>query len=160
MELYLLRHGIAEDGHAAQPDSLRALTPEGEQRLRMILQRAAGAGAAPTLILSSPFLRARQTAAIAAEVLPGRRDMVLTDTLTPMGRPDEVWEEIRTHRAEGSLLLASHEPLCSQLTGYLLACPQLRLDYKKGMLVRMDFDSFSGAPHGILRWVLTYPLAL
>lgn len=159
MELYLLRHGIAEDGHAAQPDHLRSLTPEGERRLRVVLKRAAGAEVAPTLILSSPYLRAKQTAAIAQEVLPGKREIVLTDTLVPMGRPDEVWEEIRTHRAEGSILLASHEPLCSQLTAYLLRCPALRLDYKKGMLVRIDFDGFGPVPHGVLRWMLTSRLA-
>jgi phosphohistidine phosphatase len=159
MELYLLRHGIAEDGHANQPDHLRALVPEGERRLRQVLKRAAAADVSPSLILSSPFLRAKQTAALADEILPGKRDILHSDTLTPMGRPDEVWEEIRTHRAEASLLLASHEPLCSQLTAYLLRCPALRLDYKKGMLVRIDFDGFSAAPHGVLRWILTSRLA-
>jgi phosphohistidine phosphatase len=122
MELYLLRHGIAEDGHATQPDHLRSLVPEGERRLKHVLKRAGAADVAPTLILSSPFLRAKQTAAIADELLPGKRNTLISDSLTPMGRPDEVWEEIRTHRAESSILLASHEPLCSQLTAYLLRC--------------------------------------
>jgi len=159
MELYILRHGIAEDGHPSQPDHLRSLIPEGEKRLRQVLKRATEANVAPSLILSSPFLRAKQTAAIASEVLPGKQDTLLSDALIPMGRPDEVWEEIRTHRAEPSLLLASHEPLCSQLVAYLLRCPALRLDYRKGMLVRIDLDSFSGTPHGTLRWILTSRLA-
>ena len=159
MELYLLRHGIAEDGHANQPDSLRALVPEGERRLRQVLKRAAAADVSPSLILSSPYLRARQTAAIAQEMLAGARETLRSDTLTPMGRPDEVWQEIRTHRAESGILLASHEPLCSQLTAFLLCCPALRLDFKKGMLVRIDFDSLGAAPHGILRWILTASLA-
>jgi phosphohistidine phosphatase len=124
-----------------------------------VLKRAAAADVSPTLILSSPFLRAKQTAAIADELLAGKRDTLLTDALTPMARPDEVWEEIRTHRAETSLLLASHEPLCSQLAAYLLRCPALRLDYRKGMLVRIDFDSFGPQPHGVLRWILTSRLS-
>ncbi len=127
--------------------------------MHVVLKRAAAAEVSPTLILSSPYLRAKQTAAIAQEVLPGKREIVLTDTLVPMGRPDEAWEEIRTHRAEGSVLLASHEPLCSQLTAYLLRCPALRMDYKKGMLVRIDFDGFGASPHGVLRWMLTSRLA-
>jgi len=159
MELYLLRHGIAEDGQPGQADALRALVPEGERRLRHVLKRATAAQVAPTLILSSPYVRARQTAALAQELLPGPREIVLTDSLTPMGRPDEVWEELRTHRAEGSILLASHEPLCGQLTGFLLRCPALRLDFKKGMLVRIDFDSLGPVPYGTLRWVLTAALA-
>ena len=159
MELYLFRHGIAEDGLANQPDHLRSLVPEGEHRLRKILKRAAAAQVSPSLILSSPYLRAKQTAALASELLPGERETLFTDTLTPMGRPDEVWEEVRTHRAEASILLASHEPLMSQLTAYLLRCPALRLDFKKGMLMRIDFDSLGPAPHGTLRWILTSSLA-
>ncbi|MBY0505698.1 MAG: histidine phosphatase family protein [Bryobacteraceae bacterium] len=159
MELYLLRHGIAEEGHATQPDSTRALVPEGERRLRHVLKRAAGAGAAPSLILTSPYLRARQTAALARELLPGVRETLVTDALTPMGRPDEVWQELRVHRAEASVLLASHEPLCGQLTMLLLRCPALRIDFKKGMLVRIDFDSLGPVPHGTLRWILTAALA-
>ena len=159
MELYLFRHGIAEDGHANQPDHLRSLIPEGERRLRKILERAAAAQVSPSLILSSPFLRAKQTAALANEMLPGKRETLLTDTLTPMARPDEVWQEVRAHRAETSILLASHEPLMSQLTAYLLQCPALRLDFKKGMLVRIDFDSMGATPVGTLRWILTSSLA-
>ncbi len=159
MELYLLRHGIAEGGQPNQPDHLRALVPEGEKRLRQTLKRAAAAGVSPSLILSSPFLRAKQTAAIADEILPGKRTTLLTDVLVPMGRPDEVWDELRLHRAEDSVLLASHEPLCSQLAAYLLQCPALRLDYRKGMLVRIDFDGFGPVPHGVLRWILTSRLA-
>ena len=159
MELYLLRHGIAEEGHAHQPDPLRALVPEGERRLRHVLKRAAAAGVAPAMILSSPYLRARQTAALAQERLTGAPEPVLTDTLIPMGRPDEVWQELRTHRNEPSILLSSHEPLCSQLTAFLLRCPALRLDFKKGMLVRIDFDSLGPVPDGTLRWMLTAALA-
>lgn len=159
MELYLLRHGIAEDGHATQPDALRALVPEGERRLRQVLKRAAAAKVAPSLILSSPYLRARQTAELAKEVLAGERDILLSDTLTPMGRPDEVWQELRTHRAEAAILLASHEPLCGQITSFLLRCPALRIDFKKGMLVRIDFDSLGPQPHGTLRWILTASIA-
>ncbi len=159
MELYLLRHGIAEDGQPGQPDALRSLVPEGQRRLRQVLKRAAAAQVAPTLILSSPYVRARQTATLAQELLPGARDIVLSDALTPMSRPDEVWEELRTHHAEASILLASHEPLCGQLTAFLLRCPALRLDFKKGMLVRIDFDNLGAAPYGTLRWILTAALA-
>ena len=74
MQIYLLRHGIAEDAAPGRPDSERALTEEGRDKLRRVLRRARSADAAPSLILSSPYRRALETAALAAEMLsyPGR----------------------------------------------------------------------------------------
>ena len=54
MEIYILRHGAAEDPTMGQPDSERALTPDGRKKLRNILRTAGSAGVAPTLILTSP----------------------------------------------------------------------------------------------------------
>ena len=62
MQIYLLRHGIAEDASPGQADADRALTPEGIKRLREILKRARTASVAPTVIVTSPYVRARQTA--------------------------------------------------------------------------------------------------
>ncbi len=45
MEIYILRHGIAEDGQAGQPDSERALTADGRKKLRTVLRVAASARA-------------------------------------------------------------------------------------------------------------------
>jgi phosphohistidine phosphatase SixA len=63
VQIYLLRHGIAEN---STPDSDRALTPEGREKLRRVLARARDADVAPSLILSSPYRRALETAEIAA----------------------------------------------------------------------------------------------
>src|SRR5689334_1354041 len=105
MEIYLLRHGIAEDG---SPDSARALTGEGKEKLRRVLKRS---GARPTLIVASPYRRAVETAEIAAEVLEYAGEIERSETLTPNGSPEEVWEELRVRKDEAAILLASHEPL-------------------------------------------------
>lgn len=159
MELYLLRHGIAEDGHAGQPDSDRALVPEGEEKLAQVLKVAKKSGVAPSLILSSPYRRARQTADIAARVFGYAGQILETDALTPMGRPDEVWHELKLHRGEASVLLASHEPLTGQLAAYLLRSPSLLIDVKKGSLIRIDLEYLGAEPRGVLRWILTPKLA-
>jgi len=159
MEIYILRHGIAEDGGAGQPDSERALTPEGRKKLRNILRTAAKAGVSPSLILTSPYRRALETAQLAAEILEYKGELLRTRTLEPGGDPRAVWEEIRVHKDEPVLLLAGHEPLFGRLTAYLLGCPSLQIDFKKGALACVELDRFGAEPHGILRWMLTPKLA-
>jgi len=160
VEIYLLRHGIAEDGGAGQPDSARALTPEGRKKLRGVLRVARSAGVAPALILTSPFKRAVQTAHLAAELLEHKGELLRTQALIPGSTPESVWDEIRAHKDAAQTLLAGHEPLFSHLAGYLLGCPNLRIDFKKGALVRIDVDGFGPHPRGVLKWVLAPKLAL
>jgi len=149
MEIYLLRHGIAEDG---SPDSARALTAEGKEKLRRVLKRAP---VKPSLILTSPYRRAVETAEIAAEVLGYDGDIERAEPLTPNGSPAAVWEEIRARKNENAILLASHEPLMSATAAFLLGVPGLHVDMKKAGLVRVDVDRFGPQPSGVLKWMLT-----
>ena len=159
MEIYILRHGIAEDEKPGTPDPRRALTKEGREKLESVLKRAADAGVKPTAILTSPYLRAVQTAEIAARILKHEADAIRTDSLVPGSSPEAIWNDIRAHRTEEQLLLAGHEPLLSHLTTYLLNAPSLRVEFKKGALVRIDVEGFRGDPHGVLKWMLTPKLA-
>jgi phosphohistidine phosphatase len=63
--LLLLRHGIAEDRSEERPDGLRALTPAGRRRTTAVLERAVALGLAVDRLVSSPLVRARQTAELA-----------------------------------------------------------------------------------------------
>jgi phosphohistidine phosphatase len=159
MEIFLLRHGIAEDGKPGGKDADRALTAEGKRKLREVLQVARDAGCAPQLILSSPYKRAVETARIAAEVF-GYKDAILESAaFTPMSDPAVAWEEIRLHKDASSVLVASHEPLTGLLTGHLCRSPNLAVDVKKGSITRVDMVSTGAQPSGILKWILTPRLA-
>ena len=155
MQIYLLRHGIAEDARPGQPDSERALTAEGREKLRRVLKRASAGGGAPSLILSSPFRRAVETAAVAAEALGYDGKVVKTPALVPDASPIDAWEEVRSRKDERAVLLASHEPLMSSLTAFLLDSPALQVDMKKAALVRVDCERFGPQPRGVLKWMLT-----
>ena len=159
MELYILRHGIAEDGHAGQSDAERALTPEGKKKLRATLRVARDAGLNPSLIMTSPLRRAVQTAQIAAEVLGYKRELLRTKALIPSSTPRTVWEEVRVHKDESQILLSGHEPLFSGLAAFLLGCPSLQIDFKKGAVMRVDLDRFTAESHGVLKWMLVPKLA-
>jgi phosphohistidine phosphatase len=159
MELYILRHGIAEDAPGGQPDSERALTPDGKKKLRAVLRVAKEAKVSPSLILTSPYKRAVQTAQLAAEILGYKRDLFRTKALLPSASPSEAWNEIRVHQEDSQVLLAGHEPLFGLLSAYLLGCRELQIDFKKGALLRVDVDRFHGEPRGVLKWMLVPRLA-
>ena len=160
MQVYLLRHGIAEEGRLGRSDADRELTAEGRRKLRDTLHIASRADVRPSLILSSPLVRAAQTAAIAAELLGYQNKVLQSKVLLPNARYEQVWDEIRVHRDEDELMLVGHDPLFSSLAGYLLGYPDLQIDFKKGALFRADFESFGPKPRGILRWFITAKLAL
>ncbi len=159
MEIYLLRHGIAEERSPSGSDADRRLTDEGREKLRRVMKRAANAGVELSLILSSPLVRAVQTAEIAAEVLKYPDKIVRVDSLTPDSSPKDVWEEIRTHKDEEAILLAGHEPLFSATTAYLLGATRSMVDFRKAGLVRIDVPGFGATPAGVLQWMLTPKIA-
>jgi phosphohistidine phosphatase len=160
MQVYLLRHGVAEEGKIGASDADRALTQDGRRKLRQVLASAAEAGVQPSLILSSPLKRALQTAEIAKQVLGYKESVLHTNVVLPGGNPEEVWDEIRLHKDSGSLLLVGHNPLFAYLSAYLLGTPDAHIDFKKGAIMRIDFESLSSRPRGTLRWYLTARLAV
>ncbi len=159
MEIYLLRHGIAESTKAGQADEERALTGEGRDKLRRVLKRARGAGAAPAVVLSSPLRRAVETAEVAAAVLGYAGDIVRTRALVPDASPHDAWEEIRSHKDAPAVLLAGHEPFMSSMLAFLLDSPALQVDMKKAALARVDCDTFGARPKCVLKWMLTPGIA-
>ncbi len=159
MQIYLLRHGIAEDAKPGDADSARALTSEGRDKLRRVLKRVRAADVTPTLILSSPYRRALETAEVAAEVLGYKGKIVQVHALVPDGSPADVWGEIRSRKDEDAILLAGHEPLTSATLAYLLDCPALQVDVKKGSVIRADCDRFGPNPKCVLKWMITPGLA-
>jgi phosphohistidine phosphatase len=155
MQLYLLRHGIAEDNSASGRDQDRALTEEGKHKLRKVLKRAKAAGVEPSLIISSPYKRAVETAEIAAAELDYQGKILRSGSLIPDSSPPSLWSEVREHQDEPSILLAGHEPLFSQTVAFLLGSTQEMVEFKKAALVRIDIHSYTAHPHGILQWMLT-----
>jgi phosphohistidine phosphatase len=155
MQVHLLRHGTAEDIEPGGADVNRKLTAAGREEVRRAIERALPAGIAPTLILSSPYARAVETAEIAAAIVGYDRNILRSQALVPTASPRQVWQEIRSRPDESQILLAGHEPLLSQLTAYLLNAPSLRVDMQKATLVRIDLEQFAGEPAGTLKWVMT-----
>ncbi len=153
VELYFLRHGIAEDHSATGRDADRCLTEEGREKLRKVLKRAASAGVQPSLIVSSPYKRALETAEIAASQLVYKGEILRVGSLTPDSSPPALWSAIRDHLDQPSILLAGHEPLFSATVAWLLGSTRSMVEFRKGALVRIDIPGSS--PQGVLQWMIT-----
>lgn len=154
MRIHLLRHGIAEEGFGKR-DSDRALTGEGKRKLHELLQAAANSGVAPTLVISSPFRRAIETARVAIDVLGYKGPLLESEFLTPDCSPQSAWNDIRIHASEESVLLVGHEPLFSALSAFLLGYLNLSIDFKKGAMLCVDVHIVRPQPVGVLKWFLS-----
>ena len=159
MQVYILRHGIAEEVRHGGSDADRALTNEGRKKLREVLRLAEKADVVPSVIITSPYVRAVQTAEVVIEVLGYANDLLRTEALVPSSDALAVWEEIRAHQGVMQLMLVGHEPLLSQVVAFLLNSTALMVDVKKGALIRIDIEGFGAQPHGILRWMVVPKLA-
>ena len=112
MLLYLLRHGIAMDREdpACPADPERPLTAKGVIRTRRATKGLAHLGVSPSLILTSPYLRATQTAEIAADELSVPNSAVkLSDALEPDRSPREILE-VLSDTLEDAVMLVGHAP--------------------------------------------------
>jgi phosphohistidine phosphatase len=152
MELYLLRHGEAEP-HSIE-DSRRQLTAKGKRDVRAVCRRAWTARARPQILLTSPLIRAKETARIAADVLEVKK-VSKSKSLLPDASPETLWRELEKLPASGQILLAGHEPAMSRLAGFLLG-GSTSVDFKKGALMRI---SVNGSLPGVLKWMITPRLA-
>lgn len=112
MELYLIRHGIAEDKALDIKDEERSLTKEGRQKSEKVAQKIVKLGLSFDLILTSPLVRARQTAEILiAEKLSSQLEE--SSHLAPDGQISswlKNWLEPRNYSQNTQLALVGHEP--------------------------------------------------
>jgi phosphohistidine phosphatase len=132
MLLLIVRHAIAVPrGTPGLIDAERPLTPEGEERFRAAAAGLARLVGRPDGLLSSPWLRARQTADIAAEAW-GKVEPEETDVLAG-GTFDEQARVLDRYPAAATVAVVGHEPYVSDLLGRLLGSGnEDRLTFKKG----------------------------
>lgn len=115
MKLYVLRHGAAEP--LALSDAARRLTPRGEAEVRAVALTCAQRLVGLQRIVTSPYQRARQTAAELMRTLNFAGELLVEAALTPAGDVGQVAALIDA--LGGETLLVSHQPLVGELLCYL-----------------------------------------
>ncbi len=158
MDLYILRHAIAEDRDeaAGKPDSQRRLTPEGEEKMRRIAKGMKSLGLEFDLMLTSPYLRAKETAEIVADVLKLSKQLEISAELTPHGNPRKLIDALNGHYSDRkSIVLVGHEPYLSNLISLLLSGDtSLEIDLKKGGLCKLGAQHLKYGRCASLEWLL------
>jgi phosphohistidine phosphatase len=159
MMLYLMRHGLAvEPGSPGfKTDADRALTHKGRRQLRKIAQAMAELELGFDLILSSPFVRARQTAEIVAGALKLKKQLKFSNALAVDGDPAILLRQLeRMNPLPENLLLVGHEPGMSQLMSLLLTGnTRMKVDFKKSGLCKLEISKLKLGACATLVWMLT-----
>ena len=152
-ELVLLRHGKSDWG-AGGEDAERPLSRRGGESARAIGRMLTAAGRAPDLVLSSPALRARSTADLAAEAGGWPAPIIEDGTLCP-GSPREVIDAVRL-RAGGAqrVLVVGHEPAMSQTTATLLGGASLHMVTAAAACIEVEGWEALGREAGTLLWMV------
>lgn len=157
MKLYILRHGDAGEASAEgyTTDAARALTAKGIKRTRQLANALRQMEITFDVILSSPLIRAQQTAEIVARSLAKEKQLRHASQLAPEGVLTDVLSLIESVRAKAdSILLVGHEPNLSRLISLLCTGgTNLGLTLKKGGLCRLELsEARSGSAS--LEWLL------
>jgi phosphohistidine phosphatase len=158
MKLYILRHGDAvEHGDPRFRENDRPLTPKGIQRTKELAHALREMEISFDAILSSPLVRARETAEIVVRGLKSGK-VELTEHLTPSGSMDALVKQVNMLRPlPKNILLVGHEPYLSGLISLLCTGgPGLLLAMKKGGLCRLEIESPARCDKcATLEWLLT-----
>ncbi len=157
MDLYLVRHAIAEerDPERWPNDAERPLTREGEQRFRAVARGLRRIVPRVDLVLSSPYTRAWQTAKM-LEALAGWPAAQECPALMAGQSPATMLEALEPYAASGSVALVGHEPDLSALAAHLIgaAADEARIQMKKGGVAALRFEGDVQTARATLRWLL------
>ncbi len=154
MDLYLIRHAIAVEEY--EDDSQRPLTDKGKKKMRQIAKGLRALGVEFDLILSSPYVRASETAEVLADVFKMKKEVKFSDNLIPMGDPNLLIAEMNEKYTTGSVALVGHEPLLTALIGLLISDnPDVDITLKKGGVCRLSTDDLHHVHKATMDWLLT-----
>jgi phosphohistidine phosphatase len=155
MLLWVVRHGIAvsRDDPDCPPDPERPLTEKGRRRMEQVADGLRRQGMAPGRLISSPYLRARQTAEIIAQALGLPHVAIeLHEGIEPGEDPSAILGALSRGEPVDTLL-CGHAPHLDRLIARVAGAPQPFTELKKGGAACLELPGGSPAP-GTLLWLL------
>jgi phosphohistidine phosphatase len=157
MQLYIVRHGIAIDREDPKcpPEAERYLTEEGIARTKQVAKAIAALGIRADLMISSPYVRATQTAAIFAKALGyPQQKMRHTESLLPGAEPGTFLHELAREKSTSSVFCFGHAPHVDGLLAAAVGAPRHIASMKKAGVAFVELKRLS-PPNGQLVWLIT-----
>jgi len=155
MILYIVRHGIAVDktDPKAPPEPERPLAAKGVQKTRAAALGLKELGVKPDTLITSPFVRAAQTAEIFAEALGFATSKIrVSDALKPAANPADIVREI-SHLKGKEVMCFGHAPHVDQLIAQLTGARGVFTEMKKAGVACLEHSGTHSA--WCLQWILT-----
>ena len=154
MKIIIVRHAAAVERNGIIPEEWRYLTPEGRDFFRRTARTLAKEGVKPDLILTSPLLRAVQTADILAEALSYGGPLLARGELQPGFDLASLQRLLTELQSSKELVLVGHEPDLSNLVAALLALPD-GFAFKKGAAIKLKLDPADAQGTAAFQWLAT-----
>ena len=154
MNLYLLRHGEAVPPNGTITDAARTLSDRGRTDIERVGQLLSRITPAVARVVTSPLVRAVETAEIVSSIIPWHPAVSCSGNLVPGFRVKDLLDELDGLKEE-NLLAVGHQPDLSALISHLLSGPQLDLEMQPGSLAAVEFVMKREGATGRLRWLLT-----
>ncbi len=158
MNLYIVRHAIAVQRGTPgdDDDSQRPLTDDGRKKMKKIVKGLHQLDIQLNTILSSPYVRARDTAKILASEFKLKNQPSFSDHLIPPGNFEALIDEIQNKYDVENIALVGHEPMLSQLISWLTTGnTDMNINFKKGGVCYLSADHLYQDHRATLEWLLT-----
>lgn len=158
MNLYIVRHAIAvaRGTPGYEDDSQRPLTDVGRKKMKKIVKGLSELGVELDAIVTSPYVRARDTAMILAKEFEMRDKVSLSDSLIPPGNFETLINEIREKYDVQNLALVGHEPMLSSLISWLTTGnTAMKVVLRKGGVAYLSTENLYVDGRAALQWLLT-----
>ena len=157
MELYVIRHAIAQplDKKNDFTDEKRDLTSEGRDRMREAARGLRKLGVELDLILTSPLVRAVETADVVAETLGvAKKDVRQTTNLAPGAAIEMLVAELKTHTGVEAVALVGHQPDLGDIIASIIGCNGgMAIELKKGSVCAINVTETVPMLRGTMQWL-------
>jgi phosphohistidine phosphatase len=150
--IYLVRHAIAEERGPKWPDDdQRPLTRQGIARMRLAVRGLRRLGVQVDHVLTSPLVRAAQTAEILSRDLKSAPKVTIFPPMAPGNPPAAVAAALAPFASARALALVGHEPDLGGLAAWLTGAREA-LEFRKGGVARIDVAAIPPGRTGRLVW--------
>ena len=159
MDLYVLRHGVAEDRGSAgyANDGERPLTAKGARRMARQVRGLRSLEVSIDVVVTSPLVRAVQTAEVVHEGLAVTGRLVTSNALAPGGSPSQLVSHLATgYSSADDVMVVGHEPYLSSLISVLTTGdPEPVVRLRKGALCKLRLPAPKYGRCGWIEWSMT-----